>query len=101
MPVSVLVLQEGRKRFSAEPSPEDMTLFWQKSPIAHVSKVRGPMIFMLGAKDRRVSVTQLTQCLLTERSWFSPVCVCGGGGTFVSWHPASCLASCWDQRTAG
>lgn len=47
-------VQEGRKRFSAEPTPEDLELFWRKSPIAHVSKVHGPMIFMLGAKDRRV-----------------------------------------------
>lgn len=48
-------VQEGRKRYSAEPSPEDMAHFWRMSPIAHISKVQGPMIFMLGAKDRRVS----------------------------------------------
>lgn len=50
----VCVLQEGRKRYSAEPSPEDMAHFWRMSPVAHLASVRGPMIFMLGAKDRRV-----------------------------------------------
>lgn len=50
----VWVLQEGLKRFSAEPSPEDLAKFWSMSPIAHISKVSAPMMFMLGAKDRRV-----------------------------------------------
>jgi acylaminoacyl-peptidase len=48
------MLQEGRKRFSAEPSAEDLAKFWAVSPIAHIAGVRGPMMFMLGAKDRRV-----------------------------------------------
>lgn len=47
-------MQEGRKRFSAEPSAEDLAKFWSVSPIAHIAGVRGPMMFMLGAKDRRV-----------------------------------------------
>lgn len=64
-------VQEGRKRFSAEPTPEDLELFWRKSPIAHVSKVQGPMIFMLGAKDRRVSQGRQGQAK-------------GGGGTMVA-----------------
>uniref|UniRef100_A0A383VD43 acylaminoacyl-peptidase n=1 Tax=Tetradesmus obliquus TaxID=3088 RepID=A0A383VD43_TETOB len=46
--------QEGRKRFSAEPSAEDLAKFWAVSPIAHIGGVKGPMMFMLGAKDRRV-----------------------------------------------
>eukprot|EP00879_Flechtneria_rotunda_P013504 GHRR01014100.1.p1 GENE.GHRR01014100.1~~GHRR01014100.1.p1 ORF type:complete len:881 (+),score=271.51 GHRR01014100.1:318-2645(+) len=46
--------EEGGKRFSAEPSSEDMSHFWSMSPIKHIGNVSSPMMFMLGAKDRRV-----------------------------------------------
>jgi hypothetical protein len=45
-------LQEGRQRYSGEPSPEDLARFWSVSPVAHISSVSTPMMFMLGAKDR-------------------------------------------------
>jgi hypothetical protein len=89
-PLLSCVLQEGRTRFSAEPSPEDMTLFWHKSPIAHVSQVQGPMIFMLGAKDRRVSVMQLTHLLAW--GW--------GGGRNPRWHLTIRCASMREPRPA-
>lgn len=53
--VAVLAcVQEGHKRVSAEPSLEDLARFHAVSPIAHIGNVKAPMVFMLGAKDRRV-----------------------------------------------
>jgi hypothetical protein len=55
LPNTLPCTQEGRARFSAAPSPADLAAFHAVSPIAHVDSVTAPMIFMLGAKDRRVS----------------------------------------------
>ncbi|KAI4317929.1 hypothetical protein L6164_025755 [Bauhinia variegata] len=44
-------------RYTESPSAEDLTLFYSKSPFAHLSKVKTPTIFLLGAKDLRVPVS--------------------------------------------
>ncbi|KAF7806944.1 acylamino-acid-releasing enzyme isoform X1 [Senna tora] len=46
----------GRDRFTEAPSEEDLALFYSKSPISHISKVKTPTLFLLGAKDLRVPV---------------------------------------------
>ena len=46
--------QEGRKRMAPVPSLEDLAQFRSVSATRYVDRVRGPMLFMLGAKDRRV-----------------------------------------------
>ncbi|KAK7279307.1 hypothetical protein RJT34_24355 [Clitoria ternatea] len=40
--------------FTRPPSADDLTLFYSKSPISHVSKVKAPTLFLLGAQDIRV-----------------------------------------------
>ncbi|KAG1675395.1 hypothetical protein FOA52_012314 [Chlamydomonas sp. UWO 241] len=52
--VEVFGSEEGMAKASGVPSPEVLTAMFAKSPIAHVHKVKAPMFFMLGAKDRRV-----------------------------------------------
>ncbi|KAL6883634.1 hypothetical protein ACP4OV_011048 [Aristida adscensionis] len=49
--------KEGRNHFSESPSVNDLCQFHQKSPISHISKVKTPTIFLLGAQDLRVPVS--------------------------------------------
>ncbi|KAL5066857.1 hypothetical protein RYX36_017744 [Vicia faba] len=46
----------ARNRFMETISAEDLSLFYSKSPISHVSKVKAPTLFLLGAQDRRVPI---------------------------------------------
>ncbi|XP_019449915.1 PREDICTED: acylamino-acid-releasing enzyme-like isoform X2 [Lupinus angustifolius] len=47
----------GSERFTEAPSAEDLTQFYSKSPISHISKVKTPTLLLLGAQDLRVPVT--------------------------------------------
>ncbi|XP_042030975.1 acylamino-acid-releasing enzyme-like isoform X2 [Salvia splendens] len=47
----------GNTIYTESPSAEHLALLHSKSPIAHVSKVKSPTIFLLGAKDLRVPVS--------------------------------------------
>ncbi len=38
---------------TTQPSPDQLATFREVSPIHHVNKVKAPLLFMLGAKDRR------------------------------------------------
>lgn len=48
---------EGISRFTEAPSSKDLSVLYSKSPISHISKVKTPTIFLLGAKDLRVPVS--------------------------------------------
>lgn len=48
---------EGRTYFSDAPSAEHLRIFYSKSPISHLSKVKAPVLFLLGAQDLRVPVS--------------------------------------------
>ncbi|KAK3190182.1 hypothetical protein Dsin_029743 [Dipteronia sinensis] len=48
---------KGKKSFTESPSPDELTLFYSKSPISHLSKVKTPTLFLLGAQDLRVPVS--------------------------------------------
>ncbi|KAL8481600.1 hypothetical protein ACS0TY_027927 [Phlomoides rotata] len=47
---------EGKSIFTESPSAEHLALFYNKSPISHISKVKTPTLFLLGAQDLRVPV---------------------------------------------
>ncbi|OIW07711.1 hypothetical protein TanjilG_19654 [Lupinus angustifolius] len=47
----------ARNCFTKAPSAEDLALFYSKSPISHSSKVKTPTLFLLGAKDLRVPLS--------------------------------------------
>ncbi|XP_020424136.1 acylamino-acid-releasing enzyme 1 [Prunus persica] len=47
---------ESKNTFTEAPSAEHLTLFHRKSPISHISKVKTPTLFLLGAQDVRLPV---------------------------------------------
>lgn len=49
--------KEGLTNYSEAPSVKDLSVLYQCSPIAHLSKVKVPTLFLLGAQDRRVPVS--------------------------------------------
>ncbi|CAN6311156.1 unnamed protein product [Urochloa humidicola] len=49
--------KEGKGYFSESPSVDDLCQFHKKSPISHISKVKTPTLFLLGAQDLRVPVS--------------------------------------------
>ncbi|XP_027366055.1 acylamino-acid-releasing enzyme-like [Abrus precatorius] len=46
----------ARNWFSQPLSAEDLALFYSKSPISHILKVKTPTLFLLGAEDLRVPI---------------------------------------------
>jgi len=60
--------EEGQRRMSGVPKPDDLKHMFEVSPIAHVEKVKAPMMFMLGAKDRRVPLQDGLQYISALRS---------------------------------
>ncbi|CAO2813761.1 unnamed protein product [Amaranthus hypochondriacus] len=45
---------EGNAKYTDAPTMEHLTVLYNKSPIAHINKVKTPTIFLIGAKDLRV-----------------------------------------------
>ncbi|CAN4116541.1 unnamed protein product [Withania somnifera] len=48
---------KGKSSFTEATSAEHLDAFYKKSPILHISKVRTPTLFLLGAKDLRVPMS--------------------------------------------
>lgn len=61
-------MQEGLERMRVKPTTQDLERFREVSPIAHVDKVTAPLMFMLGAKDRRVPMQDAKQYLAAVKS---------------------------------
>ncbi|XP_072978662.1 acylamino-acid-releasing enzyme 1 [Typha angustifolia] len=58
---------EGKNYFTESPSAEYLTLFYEMSPISHISKVKTPILFLMGAQDLRVPVSNGLQYARTLR----------------------------------
>ncbi|XP_026423163.1 acylamino-acid-releasing enzyme-like isoform X1 [Papaver somniferum] len=48
---------EGKNYFTEAPSLDHLHVLYNKSPISHLSKVKTPTLFLLGAQDLRVPVS--------------------------------------------
>ncbi|CAN6441137.1 unnamed protein product [Victoria cruziana] len=48
---------EWKNFYTEAPSVEHLEVFYKRSPISHVSKVKSPVLFLLGAQDLRVPVS--------------------------------------------
>ncbi|MCL7048160.1 hypothetical protein MKW94_022360 [Papaver nudicaule] len=48
---------EGKSYFTEAPSLDHLHVLYNKSPISHLSKVKTPTLFLLGAQDLRVPVS--------------------------------------------
>lgn len=59
--------KNGKNAYTEAPSIGDLTMFYQSSPISHVSKVKVPVLFLLGAQDLRVPVSNGLQYARTLR----------------------------------
>lgn len=66
--VEAMGSEEGKRRFNAVPRPSDLQRLFEVSPLAHVHRVRAPMAFMLGAKDRRVPPADAQQYVAALRA---------------------------------
>ncbi|XP_027363094.1 acylamino-acid-releasing enzyme-like isoform X2 [Abrus precatorius] len=64
---------KGRDEFTEAPSVEDLTLFYSKSPISHLSKVKTPTLLLVGAKDLRVPISTGLQYVRALREKGVPV----------------------------
>ncbi|WVZ58981.1 hypothetical protein U9M48_009193 [Paspalum notatum var. saurae] len=89
--------KEGKKYFSESPSVDDLCLFHQKSPISHISKVKTPTLFLLGAQDLRVPVSNGLQSQWWRRFCRPETlrrCCCDGDDSkgFVYRWPQHCMA---------
>lgn len=54
---------KGKSIYTEAPSAEHLSHFFSMSPIAHLSKVKTPTLFLLGAQDLRVPVSNGLQYL--------------------------------------
>lgn len=48
---------QGKNSFTEAPSAEQLALLHSKSPVSHIHKVKTPTLFLLGAQDLRVPVS--------------------------------------------
>ncbi|MEW5307421.1 MAG: hypothetical protein WDW36_009819 [Sanguina aurantia] len=70
--VEVFGGEEGMRRATSAPTPADLARMFEMSPIAHVQNIKAPLLFVLGAKDRRVPMADGLQFLSALKSQGAP-----------------------------
>ncbi|OAE21003.1 hypothetical protein AXG93_2024s1160 [Marchantia polymorpha subsp. ruderalis] len=60
--------KDALSAYSDAPSISDLSMFYKASPIAHLSKVKVPTLFLLGAQDRRVPASNGLQYVQALRA---------------------------------